>query len=188
MRVTEDHGLYIANQAARVMRAVYNRQRKLDPHGLPRHNPCSAVEYNEEERAQISFAFSDFRSWLSKWNKIKSPSRKAFQMVGLLSGIRPGELSRLKWPDLFPVHPETGKPMRRTFLIRDAKAKNNIYVPFSAATARQLKQARMPATAANGCFRAEPKDHTSRASTMTACQHTARCTATSAHRRRGLRN
>jgi integrase len=63
-------------------------------------------------------------------------------MVNLLTGCRPGELARLKWSDLFPVHPETGERMKRSFAIRDAKAKNTIYVPLSAAIARELKRAR----------------------------------------------
>jgi len=141
VRVTEDHGPYIANQAARVLRAVYNRARQLD-RSLPPHNPCSAVEYNKEHRSQVALSFGDFPNWKSAWDKIKTPSRKALQMTGLLCGIRPGELSRLRWSDLFPKHPESGKPMRRTFLIRDAKAKNNIYVPLSRAIARELKRAR----------------------------------------------
>jgi hypothetical protein len=28
------------------------------------------------------------------WEKLESPTRKAFRVIGLLSGIRPGELSR----------------------------------------------------------------------------------------------
>jgi len=36
------------------------------------------------------------------WEKIESPTRKAFRVIGLLSGIRRGELSRLKWPDVLP--------------------------------------------------------------------------------------
>jgi hypothetical protein len=60
IRVSEDHGLYIGNQAARVLKSVYNRAHKLDP-SLPRNNPCAAVEMNKEHRAVIAFTFADFR-------------------------------------------------------------------------------------------------------------------------------
>ena len=71
-------------------------------------------------------------------------------MVNLLTGCRPGELARLKWSDLFPVHPETGDRMKRSFAIRDAKAKNTIYVPIERshcprveASARRERRKRM---------------------------------------------
>jgi integrase len=140
-RVTKESGPNIANQAARAMRAAYRRAAKLD-RTLPPHNPCSAVEYNQEPRSQRALAPANFPKWRKAWDKIESPTRKALQMVNLLTGCRPGELARLKWSDLFPAHPETGNRMMRSFAIRDAKAKNTIYVPMSAAIARELKRAR----------------------------------------------
>lgn len=133
MRVSEDHGVFIANQAARVLRAVYNRARKLD-HSLPGHNPVSAVEMNKEHRAVVAFAFKDFPKWFAAWNKIESPIRKAYQMIGLLTGARCGELSRLKWQDV--------RPHERCFIIPDTKAKLDARIPLSAAIARELKRAR----------------------------------------------
>jgi integrase len=140
-RVTKESGPNIANQAARAMRAGYRRAAKLD-RTLPPHNPCSAVEYNSEPRSQRALAPANFPKWRKAWDKIESPTRKAFQMINLLTGCRPGELARLKWTDLFPVHPETSQRMMRSFAIRDAKAKNTIFVPMSAAIARELKRAR----------------------------------------------
>jgi integrase len=137
-RVTKESGPNIANQAARAMRAAYRRSAKLD-RSLPSHNPCSAVEYNREQRSQRALVPASFPIWQKAWDKIESPTRKAFQMINLLTGCRPGELARLKWSDLFP---ETGKRLIRSFAIRDAKAKNTIYVPMSGAIARELKRAR----------------------------------------------
>ncbi len=140
-RVTKESGPNIANQAARALRAAYRRAAKLD-RTLPPHNPVSAVEMNAEPRSQRALAPANFPKWRTAWDKIESPTRKAFQMVNLLTGCRPGELARLKWSDLFPVDPETGERMKRSFAIRDAKAKNTIYVPLSAAIAREFKRAR----------------------------------------------
>lgn len=60
-------------------------------------------------------------------------------MIGLLSGMRPGELARLKWSDLLP--------RQRCFVIRGAKATNDIRVPMSAAIAGAFKIARDAARA-----------------------------------------
>ncbi|HUZ33695.1 MAG TPA: tyrosine-type recombinase/integrase [Xanthobacteraceae bacterium] len=141
LRITDDNGLYIANQAARVLRAIYNRERKLDPN-LPANNPCSAVEFNPEQRSQKGMSFADFPKWKRKWDAIKSPSRQAFQLANLLTGLRPGELARLKWSDVFPLNPETGKRMPRSFIVRDAKARNDFYPPLSSAICRALQMAR----------------------------------------------
>ena len=98
-RVTKESGPNIANQAARVMRAAYRRPNRLD-RSMPPHNPTNAVEFNAEKRSQNAMKLADFPKWLRAWDKIKSPSRKAFQMINLLAGNRPGELSRIEWRDV----------------------------------------------------------------------------------------
>jgi integrase len=140
-RITKESGPNIANQAARVLRATYRRAAKLD-RTLPPHNPVSAVEMNAEPRSQRGLEPGNFPKWSAAWDRIESPARKTFQMINLLTGCRPGELARLRWSDFFPSHPETGKRMMRSFAIRDAKAKNTIYVPMSTAIVRELKRAR----------------------------------------------
>jgi integrase len=132
-RVTKDGGPNIANQAARVMRAAYRRAARLD-RSLPPHSPTSAVEFNAERRSQNAMKFTDFPKWWKAWDDIESPSRKAFQMINLLAGNRPGELSRIKWRDVLP--------RERCFVIRGAKADNDVRVPMSAAIGREFKRAR----------------------------------------------
>jgi integrase len=131
--ITEKSGPVAANHAAKVLRAVYRRAARLD-RSLPPHNPASAVEFNAEQRSQNALALVDFPKWRKAWDKIESPIRKAFQNVNLLSGARPGELSKLKWSDVLP--------RERCFVIRGAKADNDIHVPLSAAIAREFKRAR----------------------------------------------
>jgi integrase len=122
-----------ANHAAKILRAVYKRAARID-RTLPPHNPTSAVEFNTETRSQKALKFSDFPKWFAAWQKIESPTRRAFQMINLLTGCRPGELSKLKWSDVLP--------RERVLVIRAAKAGNEIRVPMSTAVARELKRAR----------------------------------------------
>jgi integrase len=136
--ITKTSGPVVANQAAKVLRAAYRRAARLD-RSLPPALPTSAVEFNAETRSQNALDFADFPKWFAAWGEIESPTRKAFQMVNLLSGCRPGELARLKWSDVLP--------RSRCFVIRDAKGKNDIHVPLSSAIARALKLARNAARA-----------------------------------------
>jgi integrase len=130
--MTRDAGPVVANHAARVLRAAYRRAARLD-RSLPPGLPTSAVEYNTETRSQNALAFADFPKWGKAWAKIESPTRRAFQMIDLLTGARPGELGRLKWADVLP--------RERVLVIRGAKADNDIRIPLSAAIARELKRA-----------------------------------------------
>jgi integrase len=121
----------IANQAAKILRAMYRRAARLD-RTLPSDLPTSAVELNPESRSQRALQFGDFPQWFAAWSKIKSPIRRAFHCVNLLTGARPGELARLTWSDIDG----------RSFTIRGAKAQNDIVVPMSAAIAWAFKLAR----------------------------------------------
>ena len=141
-KITKRSGPAIANKAAKVLRAAYRHAARLN-RSLPPALPTSAIEYNAEERSQKALAFGDFAKWFSAWQRIESEIRRAFQMIGLLSGMRPGELSRLKWVDVLP--------RQRCFVIRNAKSKklgHDIHVPLSAAICRELKRARNAARAA----------------------------------------
>jgi integrase len=141
-KITRQSGHVIANKAAKVLRATYRHAAKLT-RSLPPALPTSAVEYNEEKRSQVALAPADFPKWKASWDSIDSPTRQAFQMIGLLSGMRPGELSRLRWSDVLPHE--------RCFVIRGAKdpkrTDHDIRVPLSAAIAREFKRARDAARA-----------------------------------------
>lgn len=139
-----------ANHAAKVLRAAYRRAARLD-RTLPPHDPCSAVEMFPEERSQEALAFRDFPKWRAAWELIESPTRKAFQMIGLLSGTRPGELARLKWTGVLP--------RERVFVIGFAKAKNDIRVPLSRAIAAELKRARDAGEGSEWVFPARAGGH-----------------------------
>ena len=138
-KITEKNGAVAANHAARILRAAYKRAAKLD-RTLPPHNPCSAIEFNREKRSQNALRFTDFPRWFAAWQRIELPTRKAFQMINLLSGARPGELSKLEWSDVLL--------RERCFVIRAAKADNDVRVPLSVAIVKELKRARDAARSA----------------------------------------
>jgi integrase len=131
--VTRSAGPVSANHAARVVRAVYKRAARHDRY-LPPGLPTSAVEFNSEKPSQKGLALADFPKWRKAWDKIESPTRRAYHLTALLCGCRPGELARLKWADVLP--------RERCFVIRGAKADNDIQVPLSPAIVRALKMVR----------------------------------------------
>jgi integrase len=97
--LTAKAGSTSANHAARVLRATY-RSAKKENRDLPPHDPTSAVVWNDIEPRQAGMLPKQFPKWRAKWREIESPTRRAFALLGLLTGIRPGALSRLKWSDI----------------------------------------------------------------------------------------
>jgi len=128
-----------ADHAARILSATYKHAAKLN-RSLPPHNPCSAVNYHPLVRSQKALAFKDFPKWRAAWDGIDDQSRKAYAMIALLSGMRSGELARLKWSDVLP--------RERCFVIRESKSGDDIRVPLSLPMVRELKRARDAAVAA----------------------------------------
>jgi integrase len=135
--VTEANGPVAANKCCKVLRAAYRRSAKRDV-SLPQRDPASAVEYNPEVPAQKAMPFKMYPAWLEAWRHIevwpKAPARKEYHLFGLFTGMRPGEVSRVRWKDV--------KPHERVIEIPDAKASNTIRVVMSAPIARVLKRAR----------------------------------------------
>jgi integrase len=74
-----------------------------------------------------------FKKWRAKWELIESPTRRAFALLGILTGIRPGALSRLRWADI--------NCRTRSITIQADKTGGGM-VPMSAAIACALKLAR----------------------------------------------
>ncbi len=122
-----------ANHAARVVRAVYRHAARLN-RSLPPGLPTSAVRFAKEVPRQAGLPFDQWPKWGRAWVKISSPTRRAFAMLGLLTGCRPGELSRLRWQDV--------KPRTRSITIRAGKAGADVIIPMSAAIAGALKLAK----------------------------------------------
>jgi len=127
-------GKISANHCARLIRACYKRETRLD-RNLPPELPTSAVDFNREEPSQDALDFKDFPKWRKAWDKIEdAPIRKAYHLFCLLSGVRPGEGARLCWSDV--------RDNERTFTIPNAKAGRDIVLPYTEEIAAALRMAR----------------------------------------------
>lgn len=137
--ITDANGPVIANKCCKILRAAYRRSAKRDV-TLPQRDPCSAVEYNTETAAQTAMAWRDYPKWLEAWRAIevgpKAPARKEFHLFGLFTGMRPGEIARIRWRDVKP------HPRERVIEIPAAKKDDTIRIIMSAPIARILKRAR----------------------------------------------
>jgi integrase len=134
VEVTDKNGPIIANRCAQIIRAVYARAARRAQPPLPTRLPTAAVEFNSEKARQVGIAFDQFGAWRKAWSEIPHPAHRAYHLCGLLTGARPGELLRLRWADL--------DLRKRSLVIRNAKAGNDISIPISSAIARALKLAR----------------------------------------------
>jgi integrase len=135
--ITDNNGPVIANRCAKLLRAAYRRSAKRDV-SLPQRDPASAVEFNTEEAAQTAMDFRDYPKWLEAWHAIevgpKAPCRKEYHLFGLFTGMRPGEIARIRWRDVLPH--------KRVVVIPNAKKDKTIRIIMSAPIARILKRAR----------------------------------------------
>ena len=75
-------------------------------------------------------------AWREAWGRIESPTRRAYHLLGLLTGARPGELVRLKWADV--------DCRGRSITIRGIKTGGDLVVPMSRPIVTALKLARNP--------------------------------------------
>ena len=105
-------------------RATYRFASKLN-RNLPPALPSSGIEWNSEDRADKGI--KDFAKWAAAWREIKSPVRRGYQLANLLTGGRPGELSRLTWDDV--------DLKARTLTLRNVKSRSqkrrDILLPLS---------------------------------------------------------
>jgi integrase len=129
-RITKEAGPISANRAAEALRACYRYQLKLD-RSLPPALPTSGIVFNPETPSGQTMAFKDFPKWREVWEKIESPIHRSFHLTNLLTGCRPGELSRLRREDI--------KPRERVFIIRSGKAGADIRVVLSVPIVRALR-------------------------------------------------
>jgi hypothetical protein len=129
-----------ANHCVKILRAVYLREAKRDSSlpGDPTQIPSAGVTLRKEnwQRKGVlkpGMARKDFPAWLAKWRTL-APIKRAYHLVNLLTGARPGELARTPWTGL--------DTKSRTLTIGNAKIGNDIPIPLSAPICRALKLAR----------------------------------------------
>jgi integrase len=130
-QLTVDVGPVAANRCAKLVRATYRYAQRLN-RGLPLALPTSGVDFNKEQQREVPVR--EFQSWVREWCKVPNANHRAFHLLNLASGTRPGELARLRWPDVLTKE--------RVFIIRNAKAGADLRLPMSVLIVRALKLAR----------------------------------------------
>lgn len=96
IKESEERGPFMANRAMQTLRAVYRHARKgFD--GLPETPPTALVGFNKEERYQVGNVLPEL--WAAH-GAIANPITKSLAAVVLLTGGRPGEVSRLRWENI----------------------------------------------------------------------------------------
>jgi integrase len=109
-----------ANHVARIMRAMWRRAAKRDPRLILENFPTRAYEARKERGEQKGMTVEQFPAWFQAVQALPSPIHRAYHMVNLLTGARPGELARTTWDE--------NSPDADTLTIGDAKSRN-IAVP-----------------------------------------------------------
>jgi integrase len=131
-RTTREAGPISANRAAEALRGCYRHALKLNV-SLPARLPTAGIEFNPEQISGQTMKFAQFKAWREAWERIESPIHRSFHLTNLLTGCRPGELSRLRREDI--------KPAERAFIIRSGKAGADIRVVLSVPIVRALRMA-----------------------------------------------
>lgn len=93
IEITRRHGPVCANHVMRAFRAIYHHEERVDD-GLPRNPVSRAVTFNPEKRRTAPFSTEGdgLREWWAAVHEL-SPVRRAFNLLGLTTGSRPGALS-----------------------------------------------------------------------------------------------
>ncbi len=97
-KLSESSGPYIANRAYQNLNTVYRfALNRWD--WLPAKGPTSMVVFNREKRYQVPKGIDAASIWAAI-EKCADPVTKALWASTLLTGARPGEISRLRWVDV----------------------------------------------------------------------------------------
>ena len=112
-----------ADHCARLMRACYRREARLDRSLNAAALPTSGVEFGKVKVSERVLDFPDFKAWRTAWDAIESDIHKGYHLAGLLSGCRPGELAALRASD---VDREA-----KVLTLRNAKAGRDITLPIT---------------------------------------------------------
>jgi integrase len=102
-RIASSAGKVAANKTLRDFRATWNLAlRKADnPDAFPRACPVASVTFHRERRREDAVII-DLPGWFARVRALGNPLRAVMHEFGLLSGLRPGNLSgiRREWIDL----------------------------------------------------------------------------------------
>jgi integrase len=110
-----------ADHCARLLRACYLREARLDRTLNAAMLPTSGIRFGKVKVSEKVLDFPDFAAWRKSWDAIESNIHKGYHLCGLLTGCRPGELAALRESDI----DRTAK----TITLRNAKAGRDIVLP-----------------------------------------------------------
>ena len=122
-----------ADHCARLIRACYREEARLDRTLNPAASPTSGIRLGKIKVSKAVLDFPDFSSWRKAWDKIENPVHKGYHLAALLTGCRPTELAMIRESDI--------DLDARRMIIRNAKAGNDISLPVTGEIAFALAMA-----------------------------------------------
>jgi integrase len=122
-----------ADHCARLIRACYREEARLDRTLNPAASPTSGIRLGKVKVSKAVLDFPDFEAWRKAWDKIENPVHKCYHLAALLTGCRPTELAMLCESDIDLA--------ARRMIIRNAKAGNDISLPITGEIAFALAMA-----------------------------------------------
>jgi integrase len=122
-----------ADHCARLIRACYREEARLDRTLNPADSPTSGIRLGKIKVSKAVLDFPDFSAWRKAWDKIENPVHKGYHLAALLTGCRPTELAMIHESDI--------DLDARRMIIRNAKAGNDISLPITGEIAFALAMA-----------------------------------------------
>jgi integrase len=122
-----------AGHCARLIRACYREEARLDRTLNPAASPTSGIRLGKVKASKAVLDFPDFGAWRKSWDKIENPVHKGYHLAALLTGCRPTELAMIRESDI--------DLDARRLVIRNAKAGNDISLPITGEIAFALAMA-----------------------------------------------
>jgi integrase len=122
-----------ADHCARLIRACYREEARLDRTLNPAASPTSGIRLGKVKVSKAVLDFPDFGAWRKAWDAIENPVHKGYHLAALLTGCRPTELAMIRESDI--------DLDARRMIIRNAKAGNDISLPITGEIAFALAMA-----------------------------------------------
>ena len=122
-----------ADHCARLIRACYREEARLDRTLNPAASPTSGIRLGKIKVSKAVLDFPDFSVWRKAWDKIENAVHKGYHLAALLTGCRPTELAMIRESDI--------DLDARRMIIRNAKAGNDISLPITGEIAFALAMA-----------------------------------------------
>jgi integrase len=122
-----------ADHCARLIRACYREEARLDRTLNPAASPTSGIRLGKVKVSKAVLDFPDFGEWRKAWDAIENPVHKGYHLAALLTGCRPTELAMIRESDI--------DLDARRMIIRNAKAGNDISLPITGEIAFALAMA-----------------------------------------------